>query len=268
MNFNYTVKTPTDIKSFLLENGFSIRKANKLLLTKNIYVNGKRYDGDYKLNSGDRLKVVFNEVSSVKPVDKPIETVYEDEFFLVVNKPKGLATIPSKRHYEDSLSGRVLSYLNKSGGKTGVHAVNRLDIDTCGLTVFAKSGHVHKIASETEIIKKYRFTVKGILAEKQGVIDKPIDRTEGSVKRFVSDSGKRAITKYRVIREDGNSSVVEAELVTGRTHQIRVHFAFIGHPLIGDKLYGDGEGEFDLCSFYMRFVYPSNKKEYIFDIFS
>ena len=265
MVFEYEIKSPTDIKSFLLEKGFSIRSVNKLLLTKNVYVNGKRYDGDYNLKSGDKLKAVFSEESSVKPVDKPIEIVYEDEYFLVVNKPKGLITAPSKRHYEDSLSGRVFAYLSKGTDKSGVHAVNRLDIDTCGLVVFAKSGHVHKLLSETEITKKYRFTVKGILSEKQGVIDKNIERIEGSVKRCVSDSGKRAITKYKVIGENENTSVIEAELVTGRTHQIRVHFSSIGHPLVGDKLYGDGEGEFDLCSYSIAFAFLYNKKEYVFN---
>ena len=266
MVFEYEIKSPTDIKSFLLENGFSLRSVNKLFSTKSVYVNGKRYDGDYNLKIGDKLKAVFDEDSSVKPVDKPIDIVFEDEYFLVVNKPKGLITAPSKRHYEDSLAGRVFNYLLKGENKSGVHAVNRLDLDTCGLVVFAKSGHVHKLASETEITKKYRFTVSGILDKKQGVIDKNIQRIEGSVKRCVSENGKSAITKYKVIGENGNTSVIEAELITGRTHQIRVHFASIGHPLMGDKLYGDGKGEFDLCSFFISFVYPFNKKEYFFAI--
>ena len=267
MVFNYQIKENIDVKSFLLKQFYSNRIINQLFLCKNkILVNDKTYS-DFNLKVGDRLTIILEEISNVLPSDKEIEIAYENEFFIVVNKPKGLSTIPSKRYYEDNLAGRIQNYYLNNNIKAGIHAVNRLDFLTSGLVIFAKSQYIHSLFSKTDIVKKYRCTVKGILNNKSGIIDKRIAReSENAIKRTVCYNGQKAITKYKVIEEINGNSKLDIELLTGRTHQIRVHLSSIGHSLVGDTLYGDGVGDFDLCSYYLAFNFLLNNKEYIFEI--
>ncbi len=269
MKFKYIVDEEAVIKSFLIKKEFSLTIINKLLTEKtNIFINGKVYNGNYKLKTKDSIEIILEEKTNVKPINKEIDIVFEDELFLVVNKPKGLVTIPSKRHFEDSLAGRVANYF--IGKNIGIHIINRLDINTCGLIVFAKSQYIQSIMAKEKIEKKYYAKVYGILNEKEGIIDKKIDReSKGSVKRIISENGKRAITKYKVILEENDSSLLDIELLTGRTHQIRVHMSNISHPLIGDTLYNeycDSDKDFYLCAYSIKFKCRYNNKEYCFKI--
>lgn len=271
MKICFEIKKESDVKNFLIEKGFSRKQISKLLLEKkNVYINNKPYSVDCSLRCGDTLSVEFNEeITSVIPVDKDIEKVYEDEYFLVVNKPKGLATIPSKRHFDDSLSARVLSYYRKNNLEMGIHVVNRLDYLTCGLVVFAKSGFIHQQTSKIKINKKYHALTSGTFDEKEGVINLKIEKSKDGVKRIISDNGKDALTLYKVIKETEGNSLLEVTPKTGRTHQIRLHLATISHPLVGDTLYNPNaktDDNFYLCSCYLDFTLPLNGKRYVFEI--
>ncbi len=150
------------------------------------------------------------------------------------------------------------SYLQKKNISTNIHVVTRLDYQTSGLMIIAKDGHTHYLLTKDNIIeKRYKAIVSGILIEKQGLIDLPIARKdEISILREVNVNGKKAVTEYKVLDEIKNKSLVEVKLHTGRTHQIRVHFSTLGHPLIGDKLYGKEEKRLMLHCYYLRFKNP------------
>ena len=186
-----------------------------------------------------------------------IPILYQDTCFLIVDKPSNLCVHPSRGHSQDSLITRL------SGGNF-LNVVTRLDRDTSGLVLLAKNGYWHNRFATTQISKIYYGLVRGKPIVPQGVIEEPIEReNEGSIKRIVCADGKRAVTSYRLIKynEEIDCSILEFQLFTGRCHQIRVHSAHIGHPLIGDGLYGNGdrdrelEGQRLLCG-KLVFVHP------------
>ena len=162
---------------------------------------------------------------------------------IVINKPAGIAVHPSMRHYKDSLSNGVRFYFDKIGLKKKIRPVNRLDIGTSGLVVFAKNEYIQecliKQMKDKTFKKEYICIVDGILNEKSGTINLPIARKENSIiERCVNKNGQEAITHYEVLKEGKNYSLVKCILETGRTHQIRVHMSYINHPLLGDTMYG------------------------------
>ena len=173
--------------------------------------------------------------------------IYEDDAFLVLNKPAGIAVHPSILHYKDSLSNGVKFYFESIGLKRKIRPVNRLDLNTSGLIVFSKNEYIQECLIQqmnSHIFKKdYLAIVVGHFDEPQGTINLPIARKENSIiERCISENGQEAITDYKVLKEfkigSNCFSVVECSLKTGRTHQIRVHMSAIGHPLLGDTLYG------------------------------
>lgn len=263
MDLEFIVEEDIELKEFLRRKNFSKRFISKLLLEKtDIYINGTVYSKNYMLKKGDKVKIQTKESTVVKSVEKEIEIVFEDEYILVVNKPKDLVVIPSRLHYEDSLAGRVLNYLQKTKQNQAIHIVNRLDYLTSGLVIFAKSSIVQYELSKTKIQKKYLCLVDGVVEKKNGTINLKISKSNNGIKREVSDEGKPSITEYKVIKEENGKSLVEVNLLTGRTHQIRVHFSYVNHPLCGDTLYGGSEGEFFLKSYYLSFTLPLNGKHY------
>ncbi len=267
MTFEFNVEKEINLKEFLLENNFSKRTVSRLLLEKkNVFINGVVYGKDFLLHVGDKVRIVQEEETKVLPKEGKLDVVFEDDLVLVVNKPSGIAVIPSKAHYEDNLSSTVLAYLNKKGEKASLHVVNRLDLSTAGLVVFAKSGHVHSLISNAKITKKYLACVDGLLEKKVGTINYKIKKSSDGIKREVSSLGKTAITEYKVLKEKNGKSLVDISLKTGRTHQIRVHFSYIGHPLCGDTLYGKSDLPFFLCSYYLAFGLPSFNKNYVFSL--
>ena len=183
-----------------------------------------------------------------------IPILYQDTCFLIVDKPPNLCVHPSRGHIQDSLI-TVLS------GGNFLNVVTRLDRDTSGLVLLAKNGYWHNRFATTPITKIYYGLVSGKPIATQGMIEEPIEREqEGSIRRVVCENGKHAITAYRLVEyiETINCSILEFELFTGRCHQIRVHTSHIGHPLIGDGLYGNGEeqeGQRLLCG-KLLFVHP------------
>ena len=230
-----------------------------------------------KVTTGDIVTISFSyeeDNSNIIPKNIPLDIIYEDDWYLIINKPAGIPVHPSMSHYEDSLSNAVRYYFDSIGLKKKIRPVNRIDKDTSGLVVFAKNEYVQEILIRQMISKtfkkEYIAIVEGHFKEnKKGIINKPISRKEDSIiERCVSNNGDKAITHYEVLKEliinNKQISIVKCLLETGRTHQIRVHMSYIGHPLIGDDLYG---GDISLItrqalhSFKICFIHPFTKKQ-------
>ncbi|UII57034.1 RluA family pseudouridine synthase [Cytobacillus spongiae] len=211
-----------------------------------ILVNQQEVTVRYMLKEGDRLEVVFPvelPSSSAQGEQIPIDIVYEDEYVLVVNKPAGMNTIPSREHPTGSLANAIVGYYGQINLTATAHIVTRLDRDTSGLVLIAKHRYVHHLLSKQQklgnVKRFYHAIVEGSNLDHSGRIVAPIGRKEDSIiEREVRTDGQYACTHYRVLRRFKGYSLVELSLETGRTHQIRVHLSYLGHPLLGDDLYG------------------------------
>lgn len=216
-----------------------------------IKVNGKIAYLNQELTTGDRIEFSFGEdpgSENILPEFMELDIVFEDDYLAVVNKKAGIPTHPSRNHYMGTLAnGMVYHWMGEKDNIT-IRPVNRLDKDTSGLVVFAKSSHIQHLMSletyKSNMKKEYVAIVHGIVEADSGTIDVPIAReTQHSVKRVVREDGSKAVTHYRVLRKYSDYSLLSIILETGRTHQIRVHMTHIGHPLLGDELYGGSSEE-------------------------
>lgn len=255
---------------------FSSKLFNKLIRDKKILKNDENVDTRLIANVGDKLIVDLNyeeDNSNIVSRKMNLDIVYEDEALLVINKPAGIAIHPSILHYEDSLANGVKYYFEINKIRKKIRPVNRLDLNTSGLVVFAKNEYVQenliRQMKNGTFIKEYLAIVEGKLKQKSGVINAPISRKEGSIiERCISKYGQEAITEYEVIKNNDEYSIVRCKLLTGRTHQIRVHFAHIGHPLLGDTLYGKKSELINrqaLHSYKLTFIHPINKQIMTFE---
>ena len=246
----------------------------KLINLNKVFLNGKNIDTRTKVSINDVIIVNLDlpeDNSNIVPTSIPLDILYEDNWFLILNKPSGIAVHPSLLHYDDSLSNGVKYYFDSICLKKKIRPINRLDYNTSGIVLFAKSEYIQETLNkqmQDNILKKeYLCVINGLLEEKSGILDFPIARKEGSIiERCVSSDGKPSVTRYSVIKEfkNQNLSLVKCILETGRTHQIRVHFAHISHPLIGDTLYGlhsDLISRQALHSYKVSFIHPITKKE-------
>lgn len=215
----------------------------------NIYLNEKERTVLAKVENGDRVTVHVpdeGEHETLVPVDLPVDILYEDDHFLIVNKPTGVVSIPSRKNPHLSMANRVKGYYKKQNyADQIIHIVTRLDRDTTGLMLFGKNRFSHALmdkqlqAKSIERVYYALLSNKDALTEDHGFIDAPIGRTNDSIiNRMVREDGKPALTEYWVVENFPEGQLVRIKLHTGRTHQIRVHFAHIGAPLIGDTLYG------------------------------
>jgi 23S rRNA pseudouridine1911/1915/1917 synthase len=245
-----------------------------------LHVNGSAVTVRYVLHEGDMVKVFFPKEEPSEDLvaeDIPLDIVYEDEYVLVVNKPAGMASIPSREHRFGTLANGVLGYYESKGISATIHIVTRLDLDTSGLMLIAKHRHAHHLFSLQQrdfgVKRRYEALVHGQMnAEEVGfsrTIDAPIGRKDSSIiEREVRDDGQRAVTHYEVLRIGAGWSHVTLRLETGRTHQIRVHMTHIGHPLLGDSLYGGsvlaGMSRQALHSCELSFFHPVEEREMTF----
>ena len=256
------------INSILInELDFSNRLLSKLIKQKLVLVNNKIFDTRNSFNTGDIITINFDfeeDNSNIVPIKMDLDIVYEDEWFLVLNKPPKIAIHPSILHFEDSLSNGVKYYFDKIKLKKKIRPVNRLDSNTSGLVIFAKCEYVQECLSkqmQKGIFKKeYLCLVLEKLNNLKGTIDLPISRKENSIiERCVNSNGQKSITHYEVLKEYKDFSLIKCQLGTCRTHQIRVHFSYIGHPLLGDTLYGTKSELINrqaLHSCYIEFIHP------------
>lgn len=211
-----------------------------------ILINKKQVDVRYRLQGGETLTLKFppEERSHYMQAEAIQLSVYfEDEHLLIINKPAGIVSMPTPHTPKGTIANGVIAYYDEKELPYTVHIVTRLDKDTSGLMLIAKHRYSHSLlalAQQSDGIKRsYMAIVQGEIVEKKGTINRPIGRKEGSfIEREVTERGREAITHYEVIEEVNGLSVVKVELETGRTHQIRVHFASLGHPIVGDSLYG------------------------------
>jgi len=225
----------------------------KLIESGMVLINGKQAKSSQKIKNGDKIDVQFPapRALNLKPLKMKLDIVYEDSDVIVINKPAGLVVHPGtgQSHMDDSLVNAILYHCKGSlsgiGGVMRPGIVHRLDKDTSGLLIVAKNDKAHRLLSEQfkehKAEKTYYALLAGHLMPEKGTIEAPIGRDRRDRKKMAvvfQENGRMAVTKYRVMKYLGDYTFVEVQLITGRTHQIRVHFASIGFPLVGDPIYG------------------------------
>ena len=230
----------------------------KLIKEKNVLVNGQVQKSNYKLKSAQTVLVSIPPAESIAvvPEDLPLDILYEDEDILIVNKPKGMVVHPSAGHVSGTLVNAVLHHCKDSlsgiNGEIRPGIVHRIDKDTTGSLIICKNDVSHlsiaKQLKEHSITRIYRGIVSGKIRKEQGRIENSIGRHPSDRKKMavVSKAGKTAVTNYKVLKQWNQAAYVEFRLETGRTHQIRVHMASIGHPLLGDTVYGNSKNPYKL----------------------
>lgn len=262
------------IKDFLKEKGYSRQNVVELKkMSESILIDGKWEYVTYRVQEGNLLQIHIKEMESsekIVPVDLPFPILYEDEDILVINKPADMPTHPSLNHYENTLANAAAFYFANKDETFCFRCINRLDRDTTGLTILAKHMVSCSMLQEDmlhrRIKREYLAIVDGVIAADEGTIDAPIGRKEGStIERMVDyEKGERAVTHYSVLERKKEVTLVSLRLETGRTHQIRVHMASIGHPLIGDFLYHSEDRRMQrqaLHAWHLNFTHPITKKE-------
>ena len=254
------------------EFSMSDRLLLKLKKLDKIYLNGDVTSVNHPVLENDLIECYLDyeeDNSNIVPTEMSLNIIYEDEAYIVVNKPAGIPVHPSMDHYADSLSNGIAFYFNQIGLKKKIRPVNRLDKDTSGIVIFAKNEYIQECLvrqmKSKEFIKKYIAVVNGNLDNLEGTINAPIARKEGSIiERCVSETGDIAITHYKVLKRKTDFDIVECILETGRTHQIRVHFAYLGHSLLSDTLYGTSSSLINrqaLHAYEVEFTHPLSKKK-------
>ncbi len=274
-NTNNQYKIVKDVlkKHFLV----SERLLLKLKRNNKIFVNQQIAFPHTVLVSDDEIMadISFNETSeNIVPIKMDLEIIFEDETMLILNKPAGLPVHPSISHFTDSLSNSVQYYFMQNHITTKIRSVNRLDKDTSGLVIFAKNEYVQENLSRQmqhhTFEKNYQAILTGNLSQKNGTIDAPIRRKESSIiEREVNPNGQKAITHFQLIQNFENYCFVEFKLETGRTHQIRVHSQYIGHPILGDTLYGSVSSLISrqaLHAYKIAFLHPLTNQKMQFEI--
>lgn len=260
------------LSSFLREEmEMSAGLMNRLKWQDKLFVNGVPRHTDYPVAPGDVITVPLEEPEPQYPAQEGSLTIlYEDEHILAVDKPAGMLIHPSRSQFTDTLANFVAGYYQKTGQAAAFHPVTRLDRDTFGVVLLGKNSHTHALLSQNPLEKTYEALVYGAPTQAEGVIDAPIARRPlPSLLRQVSPEGKPSLTRYRVLSRQEKTAVLALTPVTGRTHQLRVHCAYMGFPIVGDPQYGSPESQaFSremgaatqlLCAKTLRFSHPITK---------
>ncbi|MBO4982104.1 MAG: RluA family pseudouridine synthase [Lachnospiraceae bacterium] len=260
----------------LLVDSLSRSFIQKLIKEGNVLVNGSPVKGSYRVKAEDEVAFFLPEAvePDIRPENIPLDILYEDGDVIVVNKPKGMVVHPAAGHYSGTLVNALLYHCGKElSGINGVMRpgiVHRIDMDTTGSVIACKNDRAHNFIAqqlkEHSITRRYRAICHGVLKEDEGTIDKPVGRHPQDRKKMaVVQGGKRAVTHYRVLQRFDRFTYIECELETGRTHQIRVHLASIGHPLLGDGVYSNQRSPFrlqgqTLHAEILGFIHPTTKE--------
>ena len=268
---NAGARVDTLLRKHLNLSGTVIRRVK--WLEDGILVDGARVNTRFVPQVGQRLSVRLSDperLSGVVPTPGKLDIVYEDGDIIVLNKPAGVSVHPGPGHYDDTLGNFLVHYYEKTGQQADFHPVHRLDRGTSGVLVVAKHPHAQERLKQQLHTPRFRrvylAVCEGMPEPDCGVVDAPLGPVEGSLMaQQVRPDGKPARTHYRVLRSVGRRSLLRLELETGRTHQIRVHMSYIGHPLVGDFLYGTEDHALithtALHSHVLRFVHPVTGQE-------
>lgn len=249
----------------------------KLVKDGAVSVNNRQVKANYKVQPQDQviLTIPDMQVPDILPENIPLDILYEDQWLLVVNKPKDMVVHPSAGHMEGTLVNAVMAHCGEHlSGINGVlrpGIVHRIDKDTTGALLICKDDTVHRDLAEQlkvhSIKRRYRAIVQGNLKEDQGTVDAPVGRHPTDRKKMAVNykNGKEAVTHYQVLERFGNATYIECRLETGRTHQIRVHMASLGHPLLGDTIYGSSKNPYHLQgqalhAMILGFVHPITRE--------
>ena len=266
------------IDAYISENTEYSRTAVQRLIEENkITVNGKKEKASYKVQNGDKIEIEEEPAKEIelKAQDIPLEILYEDDDIIVVNKPKGMVVHPANGNPDGTLVNAIMSICKDSlsgiGGEIRPGIVHRLDKNTSGAIIIAKNDKAHINLSEQlknhEIKKTYIALVRGIVKENNATINMPIGRSKKDRKKMdVDKNGKEAITHFKVLKRYQDCTLLEINIETGRTHQIRVHLSHIGYPIIGDEVYSNGKNKWNiegqcLHAKSLDFKHPITEKE-------
>lgn len=271
------------IDKYLMKNlDISRSKIQRMIEKNSILVNNNKIKSSYLLKENDEIEIDdnYNEEVDIIPQNIPLDIIYEDDYLLVVNKPSGMVVHPAPGNYKDTLVNALMYHCNKLSnvnGETRPGIVHRIDADTSGLLLVAKTDSIHndlaKQIGEKTVLRKYIALVSGVIYENTATIDAPIGRdTNDRKKMAVTDiNSKNAITHIKVLERYKNATLIECTLETGRTHQIRVHLNYINHPIINDPVYGKRKldnPEFGqmLHAQTIGFIHPITKKYLEFNV--
>lgn len=253
---------------------FSSRFRAKMKYQSLVDLNGTPTPGYIKPEIGDIIEVRLpEEQSDFPPENIPLDVLYEDDDLLVINKQPGIIVHPTKGHPEHTIANAIMYYMQNSGQSFKVRFANRIDMDTSGIIICCKNANSQNDISnqmrQGTVLKKYRALVHGVIDEDM-TIDLPVGRpSQESIQRTVMDGGKSAITDVHVLHNYENYTLVELTIHTGRTHQIRVHLTHIGHPIVGDELYGGDAPELinrqALHAYHIEFIHPMNKEPLVIE---
>lgn len=257
---------------------YSRNKISKAIKEELVFVNDKAVSASYKVKAGDVITFSIKEEEiDVVPEKMDLDIVYEDEYLAIINKPSGMVVHPALGNYSHTLVNGLLYHFNKISNNNSIRPgiVHRLDKDTSGLMIVAKDDKTHELLSDMiksrEIDRRYLALVWGIVSHDRGRIEAPIGRDINNRQQYtVTDiNGKDSITNFIVLERLKNVSLLECKLETGRTHQIRVHMNYIGHPIVNDPVYGRRKVINDfgqmLHSYKLEFVHPITKKTLSFE---
>ena len=273
-----------------LEDGLRLDKALTILIPdksrsylstlidqEKVLVNGKKEKASFKVKENDEINVDIPQLSeiSIDKEDIPLDIVYEADDILIINKPQGMVVHPSRGHYQHTLVNAIMNHCHDLSGINGVMRpgiVHRIDKDTSGLICVAKNDTAHNFLAEQlkdhTMSRTYMALVRGVIKENSGTIDMPIGRDPNNRQKMavLKEGGKNAITNFEVIERYKNNTLIMCSLITGRTHQIRVHLSKIGYPIEGDQLYGGksfdklyDKGQL-LTAVKLKLIHPSNKE--------
>lgn len=273
--FKVNLKEDVLLSEYLKSLNFGIHRYNELLNQKKIKVNNVAITKDQELKKGDKLLIdltPFKTKSSIVQLETTmrLHVLYEDDYILIVDKPGNMIIYPDENQSNVlTLAHLVKKYYDENGIDSGVYHLHRLDRDTRGCILYAKDlitlSALSKMMENHQVIRHYKALVEGHFPNKKGIINKPIakDRHHNN-KMICNENGKKAVTEYQVVKEyNNNTSLVKINLKTGRTHQIRVHFAAINHPLVNDPLYNPNyiSGNYELISYDISFIHPITKEQ-------
>lgn len=277
MEYHYKALRAGRLSAILRQDmGLSAGLMNRLKWQEKLLVNGTPQHTDYAVQPGDTVTAVLDEPEPEYPAeDAPLDILYEDEYLLAVEKPAGMLIHPSRAAITGTLANRVVGYYRRTGQPCAFHPVTRLDRDTYGIVLLAKNSHIHEkmrlLHSAGQLRKTYHALVFGTAMPDGGTIDAPIARKPlPSLLREIREDGKPSVTEYQVLERRETCTLLSLRPITGRTHQLRLHCAYSGFPILGDPQYGSGESAAlsekmglttqVLCAKRLEFIHPVTGK--------